>query len=198
MSDDEASVNLVSAAQKNIVTTYVNDFTEESYKEFRESILKAERTGQTIIPIIVDSHGGDVDALFAMLDLIKSAKIPVATIGVGKAMSAGSVLVSSGTKGMRYLSPLARIMVHEVSTIVFGKNSEITATAQEVDRMNEAFLRILDSNCEKQVGYWKSHLKEVKNANLFLTAEQSKDHGLIDIIGTPRILADVKVKTKLV
>jgi ATP-dependent Clp protease protease subunit len=202
MSDDNDSGNdvldLTRAAEKNIVTVYVNDFTESSYKEFRSNVFKAEKSGQTVIPVIVDSYGGYVDALFAMVDVLQSVKLPVATIGTGKAMSCGSVLVSAGTKGYRYMSPLGRVMVHEVSSATWGKNSEIKASAKETERLNEVLLHLLDKHCEKPAGYWRSQLKENKNADLYLTAEQAKEHGLIDIIGTPRVTAEVKAKTKLV
>ena len=195
---EDGGTDVIKAAQRNIVSVYVNDFSEESYKSFRSGLLSAETTGQTIIPVIIDSYGGCVDTLFAMLDLMQSAKLPVATIGTGKAMSCASVLVSAGTKGMRYMSPLGRVMIHEVSGIALGKNGEIKAYAKETDRLNDVLFDILDSNCDKPVGYWKSHMKESKNADLYITAEKAKEHGLVDVVGTPRIVADVKVKTKLV
>lgn len=201
MSDEEnenGCVDLVKTAEKNIVTVYVNDLTEESYKSFRSSMLKAEKSGQTIIPIVIDSDGGVAESLFAMLDLITSIKLSIATIGTSKIKSAAVALLAAGTKGMRYVSPLSRIMVHEAACMVYGKNSEVKTTAHELDHINDIYFNLLDKYCGKQIGYWKSHLKEAKNADLYLTAEQAKEHGLIDVIGMPRITAEVKAKTKLV
>ena len=198
MPGDEEFVDLCKIAEENTITIYVNDFTEESFREFRSDMIRAEKTGQTIIPIMIDSYGGSTDALFAMLDMVNSAKLPVATIGVGKVMSCGVVLLSAGDKGKRYLSPLARLMIHEISLMAEGKNEELQSTAIESNRVNEVMLDVLDANCDKQLGYWASHLKDAKNADLFLTARQAKNHGLIDIISLPRITAEVKSRTKLV
>ena len=189
--------DLVRIAKENVVTIYVNEFTEESFRDFRESFYRAEMTGQTILPIVIDSHGGFVHNLFAMIDLIKTSKIPVATIGMGKAMSSGAVLLAAGTKGYRYTSPLCRTMIHEVSDESWGKSSDIQASATEAQQLNDMLFESLDKCSGKPIGYWVSHVKEAKNADVFLTAEAAKSHGLVDIIGVPRINVKVDVETVL-
>lgn len=195
---DKFIEDLIKSAKESIVTVYVNEFTEESAKEFRDEFLSAERSGQTIIPIVIDSYGGSVHALFHMIDLIKSATLPVATIATGKAMSCGIVLLSSGTKGYRFASENCSIMIHEVSSVNWGKNVELQNEAKETERLNNLLLKTLDENCDEDVGYWKKYLKEIGMVDLFLTGKQAKKHGLIDVVKVPRIEAELTVTTKLV
>ena len=58
----------------------VNKFDEKSAKEFAEDIAKAHNTGQSIIPVIIDSYGGQVYSLMSMVASIKNSELPVATI----------------------------------------------------------------------------------------------------------------------
>ena len=74
----------------------VNEFTEESAKEFANKMAAAHNTGQKVIPIIIDSYGGQVYSLMSMIGSINSSELPVATIIEGKAMSCGAILFTSG------------------------------------------------------------------------------------------------------
>src|SRR6185436_15830041 len=85
---------------------------DDRVKEFDEAICKCLRNGQEIIPIIIDSYGGSVDSMNAMIDIIDSIEIPVATICLGKAMSAGAMLLACGDEGLRFASPTSRVMIH--------------------------------------------------------------------------------------
>ena len=82
----------------------VNDFTEEAAADFAAKMGVAQNTGQPVIPVIIDSYGGQVYSLMSMIAAIKNSRIPVATIVEGKAMSCGVILASCGAKGMRYIS----------------------------------------------------------------------------------------------
>ena len=70
------------------VSVYVNEFCEESVKIFLEDMTKAQNTSQPIIPVYIDSYGGDVYALMAMIDIIKSSgfrlKEKIHLVSVGK------------------------------------------------------------------------------------------------------------------
>ena len=69
------------------VVIRVRKFTEDSAKEFSELMCKAQNTGQPVIPVIIDSYGGQVYSLMSMISDIRHATLPVATIIQGKAMS---------------------------------------------------------------------------------------------------------------
>lgn len=181
----------------NLKIVYVTNFSDNDFKDFREAFLAAEKTKQTVIPIIVSSNGGDVTNLFAMVDMIKSSKKTIATIVMGKAFSAGGVLAAVGTKGHRYISPMSVFMVHEVQSFSFGNAANVKHMASHIGNMNTTMLELLDKQCGKQIGFWKSLLKANDNVDLVLSASEAKEHGLVDIIGTPRINTKVTIETVL-
>ena len=113
----------------------VSKFDQESVDKFSDSMSKAHNTGQPIIPIIIDSYGGEAYALLSMIEEIKSAKIPVATIARGKAMSCGAVLLSCGAEGQRYMSANAIVMIHDVASGNWGKIEELKSGVKETERI---------------------------------------------------------------
>ena len=113
--------------RKPPIIVKVNKFTEESAKKFHQDMAMAHNSGQKIIPIVIDSYGGQVYSLMSMVSAIQSAEIPVATIAQGKAMSCGAVLLTFGEDGMRFADPNATVMIHDVSSGGRGKIEELKA-----------------------------------------------------------------------
>jgi ATP-dependent Clp protease protease subunit len=95
------------------VVIRVRNFTEAAAKEFSSLVAKAQNTGQPVLPIIIDSYGGQVYSLMSMISDVKHSKIPVATIVQGKAMSCGAILFSFGAEGYRYMDPDSTVMIHD-------------------------------------------------------------------------------------
>jgi ATP-dependent Clp protease protease subunit len=172
-------------------SVYVNTFDEEAVKVFIEDMTKAQSTSQPIIPVYIDSYGGDVYALMAMIDIIKLSDKPVATICMGKAMSCGAVLLACGTKGHRYISPNATVMIHDVSSFSEGKSEEIKSDAAETDRLQKMFYKILDKECERKDGYFDKLVFNKGRSNLYLDAEQCLKHGLADEIKIPKFIVEI-------
>ena len=100
----------------------VNKFDEPTAKAFSGAVMRAQNTGQQILPVIIDSYGGQVYSLMSMISDIKHSKIPVATIVQGNAMSCGAILFSFGDEGHRYMDPDATLMIHDVSIDGLGKS----------------------------------------------------------------------------
>ena len=80
--------------RKNPIVIRVNKFDEKASKEFDSQVALAHNTGQKVIPIVIDSYGGQVYSLMSMISAINHCEIPVATIVEGKAMSCGAILFS--------------------------------------------------------------------------------------------------------
>lgn len=173
------------------VSIYVNEFSEEAVKIFLEDITKAKNTSQPIIPIYIDSYGGDVYALMAMIDIIESCEKPIATICVGKAMSCGAVLLACGEKGHRYISKNSTIMIHDVSSFSEGKSEEIKSDAAETERLQKQFYKMLDTKCERKDGYFDKLVFNKGRSNLYLDAEQCVKHGLVDEIKMPKFTVEI-------
>ena len=117
----------------------VNKFDEDSAADFANKMAMAHNTGQGVIPIVIDSYGGQVYSLMSMISNIKAAELPIATIIEGKAMSCGAILFSFGTQGYRFMDPDATVMI--------GKDSchEVDPTCTQV--LLAVFLQILFETC---------------------------------------------------
>ena len=171
----------------------VNKFDEESARKFAAEMGQAHNTGQDIIPVIIDSYGGQVYSLMSMISAIKHAEIPVATIVEGKAMSCGAILFSFGTDGYRFMDPDATLMIHDVSSMDWGKVEELKAGAYEADRLNEKVYRMMAQNCGKKDDYFMKIVDKKKHADWFLDAEEAKKHNLAQQLRVPKLAIKVSV-----
>lgn len=176
--------------RKQPVVIRVNKFDEESAKKFSDAMSEAQNTGQPIVPVVIDSYGGQVYSLLSMVANIKASKIPVATIVQGKAMSCGALLFSFGAFGHRYMDKHATIMIHDVSTGAHGKVEEIKADAKESDRLNQWLYREMATNCGKEEEYFLKMIHERSHADWYLDATEAQSHGLANHLRVP----DLKVK----
>lgn len=182
----------------SLVVIHVRDFDQESATKFALEMKMAQRTGQSVIPVVVSSYGGSVYALLEMIDIVRASRVPVATIAIGKAMSAGAVFLASGTPGYRYAAPNATIMIHEVAAMLMGKNHEIQATAKEVDRLNTMLFQIMAKQAKKPPNYFLNVLKHVVgNGDWYMTAREAKKMGLVDYIKIPTFKIKINVDTVL-
>jgi ATP-dependent Clp protease protease subunit len=182
----------------NPVMIRVNKFDEDSAKDFALKMAMAHNTGQKVIPVIIDSYGGQVYSLMSMISAINASELPVATIVEGKAMSCGVILFSCGTPGMRYVTPEATLMIHDVSSGSHGKNEEIQASAKETARLNTKIYEILADNCNKPRGWFLKEVRKRGQADWFVTPGKAKKMGLADKIGMPRLQIDISVDINLV
>jgi ATP-dependent Clp protease protease subunit len=171
----------------------VNDFTEENANQFIKEMGLAHNTGQPIIPVVIDSYGGDVYALSRMIDAIKNATLPVATIVEGKAMSCGAILMTYGTKGYRYCNGDATVMMHDISTHSFGKIEELRSSLQETDRLQNKILTEVDLNCNQAKGYFNNVIHSKGRADWFINPQEALNIGMCDKLGNPNLKIDFRV-----
>ena len=181
----------------NPIIIRVNKFDEQSAQEFCTNMSLAHCTGQEIIPVVIDSYGGQVYSLMRMIGAIKASRLPVATIVEGKAMSCGAILFSFGEEGLRFMDPHATVMIHDVSSMDFGKVEELKAGAAEADRLNKAIYTMMARNCGKKDDYFMKIVDKKKHADWFLTAEEAKKHGLANQLRVPSVRVDVKIDIDL-
>ena len=179
--------------RKNPVIVRVNKFDEEAATKFNLEIAQAHNTGQKVIPIVIDSYGGQVYSLMAMVSTIKHAELPIATIVEGKAMSCGAILFSFGEEGMRFIDPNATIMIHDVSSWEYGKVEEVKASADETDRLNKLVYTHMARNCGKKDDYFLKLVHKKGHADWYLNAEDAKKHGLANHLRVPKFHIDISV-----
>ena len=112
-------------------------------------------------------------------------------------MSAGVVLASCGTNGLRFAAPSATFMIHEASSWAKGKAVEMEAGVAEIERVNTKLIRLMAKNSGKPPGYFADIIHKEGHANWYLTSEEAKGHGLINHIGMPEIKVSVDVTMKV-
>jgi len=173
----------------------VNSFDEEAVKAFSAAMSVAHRTGQPVIPIIIDSYGGCVYSLLAMLDIVGSSRIPVATVIQGKAMSCGAVLFTCGAEGHRYMGPNATLMIHDVSTWEpRSKSEEIQVAARETDRVNKKLYSIIDQNCGHKAGYTWDIVHKRGRTDWYMSPKQAVEHGYASHVGVPKLSTRIRIE----
>jgi len=165
----------------------VIEFDDEDVEEFEKDMDEAHSTGQPVIPIVIDSFGGSVYGLNAMASSILNAKVPVATIVTGKAMSAGAALFGFGTEGYRYIDKHATLMIHDAAWVAHGKVEEIKADAAQLDFQNKTLYRRLAVHLGHKEDYFMKLIKEHSHADWFLTAQEAKKHRLANHIKVPEM-----------
>ncbi len=186
----------VELRQSPVIVT-VNEFTEEAATKFNEAMCLAHNSGQKVIPIEIDSYGGQVYSLMSMISAIKSSSIPVATIVQGKAMSCGAILATFGSEGLKFMSKDATMMIHDVSSFAFGKIEELKSDVRESERLNKKVYEMMARNCGKPENYFLDLIHDKGHSDWFLDAEEAKSHNLIDHIRVPNLKIDVSVDINL-
>jgi ATP-dependent Clp protease protease subunit len=167
---------------------WVNDFDENSMKVFYQQFMQLESDPSIdVITIIIDSPGGEVTTLLGMRDLIKSSIKPVATVAIGKAQSCGAFLLAAGTAGMRFVAPNAQIMVHESSGGAMGTINDILTSVEWMSTLNKLVLENLATDIGIPLEKLKKQIQAKSNTDWHLSAQETVNLGLADIIAIPRI-----------
>lgn len=128
------------------------------------------------ISFIINSPGGYVTSGMAIYDTMKSIKSPVSTVCMGFAASMGSILLSAGEKGKRYIYPHAKVMIHQPSGGAQGQSSDIEIQAREILKTKEISARILAENCGQP---FEKVMKDFDRDH-WMDAEESVAYGIVD------------------
>ncbi|MBC7874283.1 MAG: ATP-dependent Clp protease proteolytic subunit [Ferruginibacter sp.] len=115
-------------------------------------LLDADKPGQEI-KFYINSPGGVVTSGMVMYDTMQMIKSPVSTICMGLAASMGSILLSGGEKGSRYIFPHGEVMIHQPSLggYIQGVSADLEIQARQTKRVKEIGATILAKNCGKTV-----------------------------------------------
>ena len=134
------------------------------------------------ITLIINSPGGDVNSAFALIDTIKSSRIPIYTVGLGEIVSCGLMLFMAGKRGHRVITPNTSIMSHQFSWHSFGKEHELFARVKEFSMTQQ---RVLD-HYKKCTGMSEKKIRQylLPAEDVWLSAEEAVDLGVADRIVT--------------
>ncbi len=178
----------------------IRSFEEENVKHFSEEVSAACQTGQNILPLVIDSYGGDCYALLAMVDILRTVKVPIATIAEGKVMSCGAAMFACGTEGYRFIGPNATIMLHEVSESPRPealKATDMKIDAQETNRLNKKLWRLMERAINRPCGSLWDEFNKRSRSEWYITPKEALRLNLANKIGIPTLRTTISVETTL-
>lgn len=149
---------------------------DDSAKHVIDRLLYLDLQNNDEIQFVINSPGGYVTSGFAIYDTIKSLKSPVSTVCSGLAASMGSILLSVGAKGRRFIQPHAQVMIHQPSGGARGQASNIEIQAKEIIKTRELSARILADNCGQD---FEKVMKDF-DRDYWMNAEESIAYGIVD------------------
>lgn len=139
--------------------------------------LQAESSTKDI-SIYINSPGGFVYDALAIYDTMKFVKNDIQTVGIGVQASAAAFILSSGTKGKRFLLPNATVMIHQPSSGTSGKVTDQEIDLKESLRIKKLIETIIANNTSKPIEQVHQDMERDK----WLTAKESLEYGLVDQI----------------
>ncbi|EEG42915.1 ATP-dependent Clp protease proteolytic subunit [Flavobacteriaceae bacterium] len=149
---------------------------DASAKHVIDRLLYLDLQNNNEIQLVINSPGGYVTSGFAIYDTIKSLKSPVSTVCSGLAASMGSILLSAGAKGRRFMQPHAQVMIHQPSGGARGQASNIEIQAREIIKTRELSAQILADNCGQKV----DKVMKDFDRDYWMNAEESLAYGIVD------------------
>ena len=134
------------------------------------------------IKFYISTYGGSADEMFGIYDMMNSVKEQciIETIGMGKVMSAGTLLLAAGTKGHRKIGKNCRVMLHQVSAAAIGPLFNMNIELEAIQRLQDQYIEVMVENTSLSKRKLKSLLNE--RVNVYLTAQEALDYGLVDEI----------------
>ncbi len=134
------------------------------------------------ISLYINSPGGVVTAGMSIYDTIQFIKPDVSTLCIGQAASMGAVLLASGAEGKRACLPHSSVMIHQPLGGYQGQASDIEIHARQTLRVKEMLNRVIAKHTGKSI----EDVSQATDRDNFLTAEESLQYGLIDMVLTDR------------
>ena len=130
------------------------------------------------IYLYINSPGGIITSGMGIFDTMNYIKPDVATICMGQAASMGAFLLAGGAKGKRSALPNSRIMIHQPLGGAEGQASDIKILSDEILRLREKLNVILSKNTKQSL----KKIEKDTDRNFFMSSDEAKKYGLIDII----------------
>ena len=128
------------------------------------------------IYIYINSPGGSVSSTIAIYDTIQYIRSDVSTICIGMAASGAALILASGARGKRFALPNSRIMVHQPLGGAQGQVTDIEIQTRELKRIKDSINKILT----RHTGQKHEKVEKDTERDFYMTAQESKEYGLVD------------------
>lgn len=141
-------------------------------------LLLLEDMSEEPVRVFIDSPGGDADAGFAILDMMRFVKPPVITIGMGLVASAGALILLAAPKEQRMGLPNSHYLIHQPLSGMRGVATDIEIHAREIERMHGRINRLISEETGKPIG----EVEKDTDRDFWMNAEEAADYGLVSRI----------------
>jgi ATP-dependent Clp protease protease subunit len=151
---------------------------DDSAREVVQKLLYFDGVDHTDITMYVNSPGGMISSGLAIYDAMQFVKSDVVTVCMGQAASMGAVLLCAGAAGKRKAWVNARVLIHQplISGSMYGPASDLQIQAEEMLRLRQRLNEILAKHTKKPL----SKLEQDTDRDFFMSAEESKQYGIVD------------------
>lgn len=130
------------------------------------------------ITFYINSPGGVITSGMVIYDTMQMISSPVSTVCMGMAASMGSILLSGGQKGKRYIYPHGEVMIHQPSGGGQGTSADLEILARQIQKAKELGAKILAENC----GQTYDKVMDDFDRDYWMDAQESKKYGIVDVI----------------
>jgi ATP-dependent Clp protease protease subunit len=134
------------------------------------------------IDFYLSTYGGSADDMFALYDIMRTIRqdSEIHTLGLGKVMSAGVLLLAAGTKGKRRIAKNCRVMIHSVAAGNHGNLQDLTNELEAISDLQQMYTNCLVA----ETNMTESDIKDMlnRNVNVYLSATEAVKLGIADII----------------
>jgi len=140
-------------------------------------LLDADKPGEEI-KLFINSPGGVVTSGLVIYDCMNMIKSPVSTICMGLAASMGSILLSGGEKGKRFIFPHGEVMIHQPSLggYMQGVSADLEIQAEQTKRAKDIGAKILADNCGKKI----DQIMRDFDRDYWMEAKKAVEYGIVD------------------
>ncbi len=176
--DSERAYDLYSRLLKDRIILLSDEIDDKRANIIVAELLYLDSINHEDISIYINSPGGSVTAGMAIYDTMNFIHSDVSTICIGMAASMAAFLLSSGTKGKRYILPNGEVMIHQPLGGATGQATEIKIAAERILKLRENLNKKLAHNTGKNI----KEIEKDTERDHFLSAEESLAYGLIDKI----------------
>ena len=148
---------------------------ELAEKVIRQLLILESDSASKPIYVYIDSPGGDVDAGFAIFDMIRFIKPPVYTIGMGLVASAGALILLAAPKNYRLGLPNSHYLIHQPLSGIKGVATDIEIHAKEIEKIRTKINALIAEETGKDV----AEVAKDTDRDYWLSADEAVNYGLI-------------------
>ena len=155
-----------------------------------QMLMLAAEDPKKDIWLYINSPGGSITAGMAIYDTMQLIEPDVATVGLGMCASMGQFLLSSGTKGKRFLTSHARVLMHQPSGGIGGTATDVRINAELIMDMKKTMSELT----AEQTGHTLEEIYRDNEYDHWFTAQEALDYGFVDkLVTTPDTIGNLRV-----